>query len=325
MSKWFLFSFLVYKYPYLLSFTNDAVEIRTTSNGSLVKNIGAPNLHLISHKVKILFVFISYCMSLHHFCVIIAQGDIYFTSSTPIVGHSTVQEVSRMVESGTSSSAMARRPSNSKLLQVETCCLYKISFDNILCAVSPNLAMWGGSEESLDKISTQSDVSTFSEVPTPTSVKHTNSDTFSQRSAKFTVGETQAVERCTTQSCGDSDGESTESVSNSGSQQYCYPPSPNPKTRKSMLKNLLPATAANGDEIPSEVQRRCLNNLDLTRSAQRTSILTVRQHFEVCLEPSDYSDVSDESDDVNDETLICDKPDSGFNSASSTPSTALLS
>ena len=42
----------VYKYPYLLSFTDDAVEIRTTSNGSLVKNIGAPDLHLISYKVK---------------------------------------------------------------------------------------------------------------------------------------------------------------------------------------------------------------------------------------------------------------------------------
>ena len=44
--------FLVYKYPYLLAFTEDAVEIRTTSNGSLVKNIGAPNLHLISYKVN---------------------------------------------------------------------------------------------------------------------------------------------------------------------------------------------------------------------------------------------------------------------------------
>ena len=46
------FFFLVYKYPYLLAFTEDAVEIRTTSNGSLVKNIGAPNLHLISYKVN---------------------------------------------------------------------------------------------------------------------------------------------------------------------------------------------------------------------------------------------------------------------------------
>ena len=45
-------SSIVYKYPYLLSFTDDAVEIRTTSNGSLVKNIGAPNLHLISYKVN---------------------------------------------------------------------------------------------------------------------------------------------------------------------------------------------------------------------------------------------------------------------------------
>ena len=54
------FSFLVYKYPYLLAFTEDAVEIRTTSNGSLVKNIGAPNLHLISYKVNIYFCFCDY-------------------------------------------------------------------------------------------------------------------------------------------------------------------------------------------------------------------------------------------------------------------------
>jgi len=51
ISKVFLF-FPVYKYPYLLAFTDDAVEIRTTSNGSLVKNIGAANLHLISYKVN---------------------------------------------------------------------------------------------------------------------------------------------------------------------------------------------------------------------------------------------------------------------------------
>ena len=48
----FSVSSTVYKYPYLLSFTDDAVEIRTTSNGSLVKNIGALDLHLISYKVK---------------------------------------------------------------------------------------------------------------------------------------------------------------------------------------------------------------------------------------------------------------------------------
>ena len=224
-----------------------------------------------------------------------------------------------MVESGTAGAALARKPSNSKLLQVETCCLYKISFDAIQCSVSPSLATWCGSEESLDKISTQSDYSSaFSEVPTPTSVKHPDSDVFSHRNVKFAVGE---LERRVTKSCGDSDGGSTESLN---THQLYYPPSPNPKTRKSMLKNLQPAMA-NCSEVASEVQKRCLNNLDLNRSSQRMSILTVRQHFEVCVEPSDYSEESDESGDTsNDETLICDKPDSGFNSASSTPSTTLL-
>ena len=90
-----------------------------------------------------------------------------------------------------------------------------------------------------------------------------------------------------------------------------------------MLKNLMPAQA-NGNGLPSEVQKSCLHNLDLNRSSQRMSILTVKQHFEVCVEPSDSSDASEQSDEENDKTLLCDKPDSGFNSASSTPSTALL-
>ena len=90
-----------------------------------------------------------------------------------------------------------------------------------------------------------------------------------------------------------------------------------------MLKNLL-STASSDDGLPSEVQKNCLHNLDLNRSSQRMSILTVKQHFEVCLESSDSSDASDQSDDANDETILCEKPDSGFNSASSTPSTALL-
>ena len=120
----------------------------------------------------------------------------------------------------------------------------------------------------------------------------------------------------------DSDGEGVDS---SGNQQFCYPPSPNPKTRKSMLKTLLPVRSTSSDDgLPSEVEKSCLHNLDLNRSSQWMSILTVKQHFEVCVEPSDSSDTSDQSDDANDETLLCDKPDSGFNSASSTPSTALL-
>ena len=64
-----LSSYSVYKYPYLLSFTDDAIEIRTTSNGSLVKNIGAPNLHLISFKVNFIFIYsiiISFICSIIH-------------------------------------------------------------------------------------------------------------------------------------------------------------------------------------------------------------------------------------------------------------------
>ena len=241
-----------------------------------------------------------------------------------IAAHSTVHEVSRMVESSTGGLNIMRKLSNSKLGQVETCCLYKITFDAVQCSISPNL--WAGSEESLDKISTQSDISTFSELPTPTSIKTTDSDVFSQKSIKFAIGETQTLDKCTVrQSCDDSDGESPKGVDNSGNQQFCYPPSPNPKTRKSMLKNLRPARSTSSDDgLPSEVQKSCLQNLDLNRSSQRLSILTVKQHFEVCVEPSDSSDASDQSDDANDETLLCDKPDSGFNSASSTPSTALL-
>lgn len=231
--------------------------------------------------------------------------------------------MSRIVESGTTSVNMTRKHSSSKISQVETCCLYKITFDTVQCAVSPQLGMWGGSEDSLDKISTQSDLSTFSELPTPTSIKTTDSDVFSQQNMKFSVGETLSVEKSSRHSCEGSDNDSLKGVESSASQQYCYPPSPNPKTRKSMLKNLLP-NAANGSEVPSEVQKSCLHNLDINRSSQRMSILTVKQHFEVCVEPSDSSDLSEQSDDANDETLLCDKPDSGFNSASSTPSTALL-
>ena len=181
--------------------------------------------------------------------------------------------------------------------------------------------MWAGSEESLDKISTQSDISTFSELPTPTSIKTTDSEVFVHKNIKFAIGETQSVDT-RRQSSDDSDGESSKSVDNSGNQQFCYPPSPNPKARKSMLKNLRPMSA--DDDLPSEMEKSCLQSLDLNRSSQRMSILTVKQHFEVCVEPSDSSDSSDQSDDANDETLLCDKPDSGFNSASSTPSTALL-
>ena len=231
--------------------------------------------------------------------------------------------MSRIVESGVTSVNVTRKQSNSKISQVETCCLYKITFDTVQCSVSPHLGLWGGSEDSLDKISTQSDLSTFSELPTPTSIKTTDSDVFSQKNIKFSVGETLSVEKCSRHSCEGSDIESPKGVNSSGSQQFCYPPSPNPKTRKSMLKNLIPHTA-NGNELPSEVQKSCLHNLDINRSSQRMSILTVKQHFEVCVEPSDSSDMSEQSDDANDETLLCEKPDSGFNSASSTPSTALL-
>jgi len=213
--------------------------------------------------------------------------------------------------------------SNNKPSQVETCCLYRITFDTIQCSLSPNLSTWIGSEESLDKISTQSDFSSaFSELPTPTSAKHTDSDVFSQKSVKFAVGET-SEDRFTRQSCNDSDDESPKSVNSLGNQQFCYPPSPNAKMRKSMLKSILPSTS-NGGELPSEVQKSCLHGLDLSHSSQRMSILTVKQHFEVCVESSDSSDMSDKSDDGNDDTLTCDKPDSGFNSASSTPSTAVL-
>ena len=222
------------------------------------------------------------------------------------------------MQSGKFGPGITRKPSNSKLGQVETCCLYKITFDAVQCSISPNLSTWAGSEESLDKISTQSDISTFSELPTPTSIKTTDSEVFIQKNIKFAIGETQTVDT-RRQSCDDSDGDS---VDNSGNQQFCYPPSPNPKARKSMLKNLRPMSA--DDDLPSELEKTCLQNLDLNRSSQRMSILTVKQHFEVCVEPSDSSDTSDQSDDANDETLLCDKPDSGFNSASSTPSTALL-
>lgn len=224
------------------------------------------------------------------------------------------------MESGKGGPSITRKPSNSKLGQVETCCLYKITFDAVQCSISPNLPTWAGSEESLDKISTQSDISTFSELPTPTSIKTTDSEVFIQKNIKFSIGETQVDTR--RQSCDDSDGESPKSVDNSGNQQFYYPPSPNPKARKSMLKNLRPMSA--DDDLPSEVEKSCLESLDLNRSSQRMSILTVKQHFEVCVEPSDSSDESGQSDDANDETLLCDKPDSGFNSASSTPSTALL-
>ena len=203
--------------------------------------------------------------------------------------------------------------------QVETCCLYKITFDTVQCSISPNYGTWASSEESLDKISTLSDVSTFSELPTPTSIKAADSDIFCHKNIKYTIGESQTADKCTRPSS-DEDGESPHS---SGNQQFCYPPSPNPKTRKSMLKSLL-STASSDNELPSDVQKNCLHNLDLNRSSQRMSILTVKQHFEVSLESSDSSDASDQSDDANDETLLGEKPDSGFNSASSTPSTALL-
>jgi len=48
-----IFIFTVYKYPYMLGFTDNAVEIRTASNGSLVRNIVAANLRLISYKVEV--------------------------------------------------------------------------------------------------------------------------------------------------------------------------------------------------------------------------------------------------------------------------------
>jgi len=36
----------------MLGFTDNAIEIRTASNGSLVRNIVAANLRLISYKVQ---------------------------------------------------------------------------------------------------------------------------------------------------------------------------------------------------------------------------------------------------------------------------------
>ena len=42
----------VYMSPYVLAFTADTVEIRMTSNGSLIQTMVVPDLHLLSKKVK---------------------------------------------------------------------------------------------------------------------------------------------------------------------------------------------------------------------------------------------------------------------------------
>jgi len=218
--------------------------------------------------------------------------------------HSSVQELPRIMES-TSSGNLLRKASSSKITPIETCFLHKITFESIRSTLSPNLNAYG-SEESLDKISTQSDISTFSETPTPTS-KTTDSEVTSQRSVKFACSDVY-----------DSESEYITSPKSSsglnGSQEFIYPPSPNAKIRKSMVKNLLSKSP--------ELTRNCLQDFG-SSSSQRMSILTVKQHFEVLDEPNDSEDSSDKSDDGN-ETLTTYKLDSGFNSASSTPSTAIL-
>lgn len=42
---------LVYLYPYMLAFTEHAIEIRMATNGSLMQTISVPDLRLISSKV----------------------------------------------------------------------------------------------------------------------------------------------------------------------------------------------------------------------------------------------------------------------------------
>ncbi len=44
---------LVFMYPYMLAFTEHTVEIRMSSNGSLMQTIDVPDLHLFSSKVSI--------------------------------------------------------------------------------------------------------------------------------------------------------------------------------------------------------------------------------------------------------------------------------
>ncbi|XP_065916721.1 GTPase-activating Rap/Ran-GAP domain-like protein 3 isoform X2 [Dysidea avara] len=279
----------VYKYPYMLGFTDNAVEIRTASNGSLVRNIIASNLRLMSYK-----------------------GDIYFTTTSPIVSqHSSIQELPRIMESS-SSGNLSRKTSGSKIIPVEACCLHKITFETIRSTLSPHLNTYG-SEESLDKISTQSDISTFSETPTPTS-KTTDPEVSSQKSVKFVTGDTESY---------DSESECvTSPKSNSGlngSREFLYPASPNARIRKSMVKNLLPQ----GSTSP-ELTKNCLQDFGNSTSSQRMSILTVKQHFEVLDELNDSEDSSDKSDDGNETLTTYNKLDSGFNSASSTPSAAIL-
>ena len=208
----------------------------------------------------------------------------------------------------TSSGNLSRKASSSKITPIETCCLHKITFEPIRSTLSPHLNPYG-SEESLDKISTQSDRSTFSETPTPTS-KTTDPEVTSQKSVKFATGDAESY---------DSESECITSPKSSsglnGSREFIYPPSPNARIRKSMVKSLLPP----GSKSP---ELTCLHEFGSSTS-QRMSILTVKQHFEVRDEPNDSEDSSDKSDEVN-ETLTTYKLDSGFNSASSTPSAAIL-
>jgi len=211
-----------------------------------------------------------------------------------------------------SSGNLSRKASGSKIVPVESCCLHKITFETgRSTALSPHLNV-GGSDESLDKISTISDISTFSENPTPT-CKITDPEVCSQKSVKFTTGDAEGY---------DSESEcaaSPRSISGlNGSREFIYPPSPNAKIRKSMVKTLLP----HGSKSP-DLTRNCLHDLSGSTSSQRMSILTVKQHFEVVDESNDSEDSSDKSDEGN-ETLTYNKLDSGFNSASSTPSAAIL-
>ena len=48
---------LVYMSPYILAFTANTVEIRMASNASLMQTIQVPDLHLISMKVKIVYMY----------------------------------------------------------------------------------------------------------------------------------------------------------------------------------------------------------------------------------------------------------------------------